>query len=668
MGDPAWKPSPETWDDEKYDKAASIVMSPGDTDPARVQALKEAIDWYDKNKRKPLPEEAGQQAPAPPEGEKRIAKETVFPQEEIVGDPDAYDMPADEAYAAGARNPWNLGDEMVGFGYEYLGDLFGEEKFQRKTTRGMKHNNRDIDPRDHYTVARDTEQDIQERAARDQPLAHAGGQMLTETIATAPLMATPFGAARAIPAAQLAARAAPVAGEAFASGAANAMPWGMLSGFGASEEETLAGMFEDTLEGGNTAAAVGGPLGVVMQGAVTRAANPTRAQQMSDEAGRLGKQADRARVEALGGTGARYRNIVERHGFDNEAELAGAAERFFPSDDPQTYLQYHQRAKAEMPNRVEELSKRQADLQDELGNFIDAEEFFAQLEGTVPRRSGYTRTDADKTEIARDTIGRIRAAHKGQRHLSPNDMLAIQRSMDAIGYPSNATKNTPRGDEQEYARTVAGVARRALDDASDFALPETREGFRQAKRDYGQVATIKDLSRAAAITDEGRARFSNAPAPQADVGIAAPSWTDILLSPHTALPTMMARRALNQALGRFMQGLKKPGLSADAQANLLRGAQRSASYEGTMARTDQPRALGASPAMAGVGAATAGRPAAELQDAVEDMLDRDPAALGQYAAQLQAAREEGDTALAIELHKLSADPTWRTQVRPQLTR
>lgn len=689
MGTPAeddWQPNWQGWKDEDYDRAASIVANPEkypDVSPGHIQKLRGAIDQFDAQ-REPLQQE---NAPAPaPQGPPKV---TELRPQKIEGE--APRMSRGEAYSVGSRNPFEFGDEMVGYGYDFLGDLFDENDFERKLTRDIN-NTHDLDPRDDYQVARDAERELQDAADRDQNLAYRGGQMVTEQIATAPLMATPFAAARAVPAATLAARATPTAAEFFAGGAAGAAPWGALTGAGASEEEDLEGLgfAGDVAAGANTAAAFGGTLGTVVGKTLARGSNPARAARLDDEAAKLGKQADRARMEAVGGTGQAYKQVAKRVGKDPERRIADAAERLHPSDDAQSFRDYAGRAREAKPELGARVKEHTSNMHDELQGdkgFVDMDDFFAQLDAAVPPSSGYSAQDK-KAQRAMAMVEGIRMKYEPYRQrLSVNDLTAIKRNMDRIGYPDPTLKGTRRGDEQEFSRDVGRIVRQALDDNSQYALPETREGYRAANRDFADNEMIYELADSAAIRAEAKPQYGPKPQPrdQNPSGIESPGFWSYLHSPLESVAKAGSRAVINKGLNASRSLYPMVDRSADAQANLLRGAQLDASGEAALQRAPRNKALGAGGAMtAGFGAATgpagerlgeineyeANRPGkeAQLMDAVELALEYSPEQLGAYGDRLQEAKARGEDALAVELHKLSADKTWRTEVRPQLTR
>jgi hypothetical protein len=523
--------------DDAADRAMTLIMKPDNEWPDELRyrkpLLKKALsDW---EARSAAGVDEGDEPSPQPElptdtgFDPDNARDLVLPVQKIEAAPPAPDpmdsyggkpaMSGGEAYDVGARNPWELGDESVG-----AGAAFADSSVGRTLSRFVPGANT-MQPKAYdepgrasgmseYRANQQAEQGLQDQALEQKPWQYRGGQLVTEQIASAPLYATPLGVANAGASTGLnAARAIPSTTEMAAAGAASAAPYGLITGAGASRSTDPMQIASDAIDSAAAASLVGGMLGAATGKMLSRPASLKKSAAAMDEYADLTTKANRARAEAVGATGPAYRNVTQRHGFDYpEEELAGAAERLFPSESPQSYRDYAVRAQQAVKPAGENVGAQVRVVAEETGDFVPTDEFLGKLRGIKAKYAGGY-TDADKTGAA--TLDRIiaRASQRwaGKKNISVNELQDFKVSMDRVGYPTQATKGTPQGQKQMISKEAGDMARGVIRDTAQYATPETAEAFTNANRDYGAIKSIYDLSADAARKEASRPVFSQQP-------------------------------------------------------------------------------------------------------------------------------------------------------------
>lgn len=369
-----------------------------------------------------------------------------------------------QAYTEGALDPFGLGSESSGVGAQLASIT---DPSERAATRGIS---APLRQESEYRAQERLKRGEQAKARADQPEAYGLGRAVTETIATAPaaLVAPVAGGAR------VATLAAPSIAEALAAGGASAAPYGALAGAGESEKEGLAAL-PDAVEGAFWSTMFGGALagGGTALGNRLTAPRPGRAARMQMRAQEAGELADRARTEAVGGTGAAYKRVAERYGLEaTEGKVADAAERLLGSEAAQTPADYARRSAELRPELGKAVGTAVQAVEAEMPAAAQTGVFFSRLADLQSKLAKSPRQESQgQARYLGKLIDRLRAQYGEQGYLSPTDLQAIKSEMAKGGYPNAATKATPSGQRAVTERQVSDVARGLLSEAVEQGEP-----------------------------------------------------------------------------------------------------------------------------------------------------------------------------------------------------
>lgn len=287
------------------------------------------------------------------------------------------------------------------------------------------------------------------------------------------------------------AKGAPIAGQAL-SGFAQGAGRGYSD---APEDATLPEKAWAALAQGGRSAAAGGLLAGAAQGVSATSNAASRG---------LGSLSDKARVAAIGASGADLRKLADSRGLDyvennvgREPERLGVTNAFFPQS-ASTYARKlgdrAQQADAQIGQSLDDAQSQG------VGDIVRDRSRGAILDSLDERAGLAARANTGQSEATRGAFDRVRSDVAAREIETPVQLRALKSDLDRQAFP-NALQGSSESLLGQANRGAGSAVRSELRDVMGYALPETEQAFAQGNRDYGSAATLGELAQARGATD-----------------------------------------------------------------------------------------------------------------------------------------------------------------------
>lgn len=381
----------------------------------------------------------------------------------------------------------------------------------------------------------------------------------------------------------------------------------------------------DALVNGGKSAAIGG--------AVSGALNTVGAL-----SGPLKALGDKARMASMSTPGAIKTNLAT-NGADYPAQLVQEAERLgiFNNVLPQSPADIAGRAQSVMnsagPGYMDAIEAAGAQ-----GVTVPRDAIMGQMQGLRGQYAADVGSNgAAQQRVADDLMARFGS---GEGEMSPLEAWAAKKNFqDSGGYVSGDLSKLPEGQTPVVNRQFGGAVRSELDRAMGGAAPETQASYELGRQNYEPAADVNALA-----TDR-----SNVVGSRGMRGFGAGNLADYY---GMSAAGNVARGA--QGVTDFAGGISDIGRGVAGAGPLGDLPDVAAAQGQQQAQAQRERISNRSMGH-------------NIQSVVEQALDTNPAALGQYAPQLQQAYQSGDPmAITAALYELERDQTFRTTVLQQL--
>lgn len=353
----------------------------------------------------------------------------------------------------------------------------------------------------------------------------------------------------------------------------------------------------------------------------------------------LGQAGNEVRNAAFGGTAGDFQKLARTEGLDYvEGGPGAAAERLGLTNRiiPQSPSAYAKRSGKAMGAAGQAKSAALEEADQALGTHVPTEDLAGALEQRG-RGAAMDATVEGGSEAGR--MGELASLLRDKRGpmMPPSELDLQKQAYYRRGYQNDAISDSTAGVGREANRMAGAEARGMLDTALE-AAPEGVQGrVRQANQDYGELATINNMSRNRAAGNQA------APSGEGFFGTLMRPATQTLKNygPDAAANALTLGRDAAGGMGRGMQELGEAG-----------------------AQTMQQRGAGAA-----VGGA-ANPPPDLAQIAIGDLEATQGQALGTYRGRFaEAMIDPSPGAVSALITRLTqTDPQFRQQVLPQLRR